>query len=61
MIKLALAGVFIALIAIKAIAQTPSWNDIRLDCGRTVGTVHVLIPLGDKKLLRMTFVCEADA
>jgi hypothetical protein len=61
MIKIALAGVLIALIAINAIAQTPAWHDIRLDCGQTVGTVHVLIPLGEKKQLRMTFTCEADA
>ncbi len=53
--KLALAGVFIALIAINSIAQTPSWNDIRVDCGSTVGTVHVLIPLGDKKTIAYDF------
>lgn len=55
----ALAVVLIALFAITSIAQ--SWTDIRLDCGTTVGTVHVLIPAGDGKKVRLTFVCKADA
>ena len=59
--KLALAVVLFALLAMNSIAQTPSWSDIRVDCGKTVGTIYVLIPLGDKKQLRMTFTCEADA
>ena len=61
MIKLTLVGVLIALVAIKAIAQTPSWSDIRVDCGVTVGTIYVLIPIGEKRQLRMKFTCEADA
>lgn len=62
MIKLALAFVFIALIAMNSIAdKLPSWYDIRVDCKNTVGSFDVLIPLPDKKQVRMHFVCEADA
>lgn len=62
MIKLAVAGVFIALLAMNSVAdKLPSWYDIRVDCKNVIGTFDVLIPLGDKKQLRMSFTCEADA
>jgi hypothetical protein len=42
-------------------ATAQEWTDIRLDCGTTIGTVHVLIPVGDGKRVRLTFTCKAEA